>query len=169
MCYLKADREWSTTGKRLEPGMVPPGIIQNREWPDREWPDREWSTTETRLGEIRLTEVRRPGKGLLPRYTVSWHLLLDHLLSATCYWDIWFFPWIFSACLLLRLILLRQKLLTKWFPPFLQIGFLQLLLTTFAPEQKAIRDICYPRHLLSETFAIWDNYYLLWYTQLLDL
>ena len=66
MCYLKADREWSTTGKRLEPGMVPPGIIQNREWPDREWSDREWSTTETRLGEIRLTEVRGPGKGLLP-------------------------------------------------------------------------------------------------------
>ena len=65
MAFL-ADRESSTTGKRLEPGMVPPGIIQNREWPDREWSDREWSTTETRLGEIRLTEDRRPGKGLLP-------------------------------------------------------------------------------------------------------
>ena len=51
--------------------MVPPGIIQNREWPDREWSDREWSTTETRLGEIRLTEVRRPGKGLLPIKTIT--------------------------------------------------------------------------------------------------
>ena len=74
---FKADREWSTTGKRLEPGMVPPGIVQNREWADRKRFDREWSTAEIGNTEIRLTEIRRPGKGLLPilrlklRLTVS--------------------------------------------------------------------------------------------------
>ena len=83
----------------------------------------------------------------------SCRFAIRHLLSDICYLCQMHLTFLLSdRKFFIPLSLQTLDFLTSWVNRSLQIDF----------HTTCYWDFCYLRHLLSETFAIWDNYYLSW-------